>query len=921
MDTTTIRSSVSRIAVGLRTAESSCAASAPFAVQRAATFAERKATIFSAAVLSMGMVLWTHASVRAEEFRGKFFCGEGDVEYLQLLDISRRMLDPDPEFQNLPMLYTPAWNGFVEGPTWGAWWIQNSYGTTYCALPLLREPYTTFLNRSHDLWFSQMGDGTRAGGNNWVAPDGCLCDAASPGWIYYKQGDGRIDIHDWGVEFTAAGLLMQAELLLISRESEAIAHYLPLLERCAAFIESRRDPATNLFRAGPAGNLLAPSYAGYRRADGQYDQAYLVGLSVTYIAALDRLIELEKLAGHGAQQEQYTAQRDRARQGLQQVTTSEGYLLKSLDPDGTRHGEYGAAQYGYFEAVCNHDAICFRVVPDDQARQILNKMDSIPGLRPHDLIITNYPSLDDMYTPPDNWLWKFGTWVNGGHWTTCEARMLMAYYRLGDYEAARRSMRQILKFAREFRLDNPLVDFGNAVYQPSEPINLCYDSLGAPAAMVRGLFEYLYSADTLTLVPHIPSQVTRLQQNFPVRWGTKQIHLATEGQGTLSGVTVNGEPWKDFDATSVRLSYDALPMKAVIVMAFEDHRPIPWTPNVATADTASDLPPISDEARARLFPVLAKNQLPFRIGADSQGQNRFSGDLARARLFRRALTAEEVARSASGSDEALQRDPDLIGDWQFGQCENNVVPNSAISNGAGAGLDAHLVGEAQVGAGPRGKVLQLRGGGYLEVAPDPQLDLERATTLEAWLRCDTLPAGGARILDKSQVGTSNGYLLDTAPGNSLRLIVARGTLTHDAQLPTDRWIHVAATADAAGHLALYVDGQVVAQADSPDPTAALDVRIARLRRFLDRAREQDCQGCYEVEHARLTLECYQVACERLQLVDSGRLAQLEPRSQAAADQSYFTTAAKLYEGLEKTIAEYESSRDPRKQQMKALFMD
>jgi len=35
------------------------------------------------------------------------------------------------------MLYTPKWNGFVEGPTWDAWWIQNSYGTTYCALPFL----------------------------------------------------------------------------------------------------------------------------------------------------------------------------------------------------------------------------------------------------------------------------------------------------------------------------------------------------------------------------------------------------------------------------------------------------------------------------------------------------------------------------------------------------------------------------------------------------------------------------------------------------------------------------------------------------------------------------------------------------------------------------------------------------------------
>ena len=76
-----------------------------------------------------------------------------------------------------------------------------------------------------------------------------------------------------------------------------IAHYLPKLERSANFLETRRDPQNDLFLAGPAANLLAPSYAGWKRPDGSYGRAYLAGLSITYIAALDRLIELEKLAG------------------------------------------------------------------------------------------------------------------------------------------------------------------------------------------------------------------------------------------------------------------------------------------------------------------------------------------------------------------------------------------------------------------------------------------------------------------------------------------------------------------------------------------------------------------------------------------------------------------------------------------------
>src|SRR5574340_519284 len=171
----------------------------------------------------------------AERFDGRYYRGEGDVEYLQLLDIARRMFEPDPELQNMAMFYMPAWNGLVEGPTWDAWWIQNSYGTTYCALPFWQEPFLTFLQNSQDLWFDQMGDGKTVrpfGSFQWVPPDGCLCDAARPGWFVVKQG----------------------ELLLVSRDEAAMRAYLPKLERSANFVETRRDPKNNLFLAGAAGN-------------------------------------------------------------------------------------------------------------------------------------------------------------------------------------------------------------------------------------------------------------------------------------------------------------------------------------------------------------------------------------------------------------------------------------------------------------------------------------------------------------------------------------------------------------------------------------------------------------------------------------------------------------------------------------------
>lgn len=527
-------------------------------------------TGFVVSILTSGIFAINSPDINV--FDGEYFSGEGDAEYLQLLNTAYRLYYPDPEFQNISMLYSPAWNGFVEGPTWGAWWIQNSYGPSYCALPFLQEPYTTFLQNAQDLWFNQMGDGVRKGANDWVAPDGCLCDAAAPSWIVYKQGDGRTDIHDWGMEFTAAGVVLQSELLLISRDMEAIKHYLPMLERSANFIETRREPDNNLFLAGPAGNLLAPSYAGWHKPDGTYDKAYLTGLSINYIAGLDRIIELEKMVSDTDKVNIYTERRELAKKGLPNLMTDEGYFIKYMDPDGTQHGIYGAEKHGYFEAICNHDAIAFRVVDDAQAQKIYDKIASIHDLRRNDVIINNCPSLDDMYVEPTG-LWAFGNWVNGGHWTTCEARMMLGYYRLGKYDDALKSMKHIMKFAEIFRMDNNLTNFGANVYQPNEPINCVYDTWGAPSAFIRGLFEYLYKADGLTLIPHIPEGIKSLKQKFPIRFGNKRLYLAIDGIGDITSVLVNGKQWDSFDSKSVFLAYEKTPDSAEITIFMGDALP------------------------------------------------------------------------------------------------------------------------------------------------------------------------------------------------------------------------------------------------------------------------------------------------------------------------------------------------------------
>jgi hypothetical protein len=517
-----------------------------------------------------------------------------------------------------------------------------------------------------------------------------------------------------------------------------------------------------------------------------------------------------------------------------------------------------------------------------------------------------------MYEAPQG-LWGFGTWVNGGHWTTCEARALMAYYRLGKYEDARRSMKQIMTFARQFRMDNPLVDFGNAVYQPGEPINLTYDAFGAPAGLIRGLFEYLYSAEGLRLAPHIPDGITRLEQRFPIRFGSKRLYLAVAGHGPITSVRVNGKRWKWFDAESVFLPDQSTPEVAVVQI----NRAAAAAKTFKAPESSWSIAPLPSSAAWHLpekAPVIVANELPLRIGADSDGGSRFIGDLARVCVFNRALSADEIVQLSRDEPGALRRDPALVRDWTFAQADNGLFPNAA-----GQANGAKSVGSVSVAGSPFGKALHLTGEGYLEAPTALDLGLTNGGTWYALVRPGVT---SGRLIDKCPVGGATGYTFDTYPGNALRLISDSGTVSADAKLAPGRWVHLAATVDPEGNAALYVDGQLKASARRATGDIALKTlleRAARLRRFHQALVAAGLKDTYEAAHARLAINCLWAAFERGELLSTGKLTALPARSEAAADKLYLSTPMKLCDGLEKLLNAWQGSSDPRKRQVYELW--
>ena len=228
------------------------------------------------------------------------------------------------------------------------------------------------------------------------APDGCLCDAATVDGAYYKQGDGNVPIHDWALEETLSAVVMQAEQLLQERKLDDIEYFLPLFNRTMNLILSRQHPGNNMFLFGDASNLLAPSYGAWLQPDGTRKPAYLTGAGVTYVAAIDRVIELKLLVGDRIGARNDDTSRFVVLRALALDFLDRDYFVRWMDPDGTLHGVLGQAQHGYIDAVVNHDAVAFgvadRISPGlgdaIMARMLGNTIPS-PGLRPYTFVITN----------------------------------------------------------------------------------------------------------------------------------------------------------------------------------------------------------------------------------------------------------------------------------------------------------------------------------------------------------------------------------------------------------------------------------------------------------------------------------------------------------------------------------------------------
>lgn len=196
-------------------------------------------------------------------------------------------------------------------------------------------------------------------------------------------------------------------------------------------------------------------------------------------------------------------------------------------------------------------------------------------------------------------------------------------------------------------------------------------------------------------------------------------------------------------------------------------------------------------------PLVPENAHALRVGSDQAGGSRFPGEIGRVSLFPRALGEADVAALVARPHD--QPPPDAMG-------------AAASAFGASEGLPR---ADALAGAGALG--------------------------IEAWVKMAQGDGRGGRIVDKIKPGGDDGFLFDTHPAKGLRLIIGRRQLAKPLVLPADRWVHVAASAEAAdGRWRLFVGGQEVASDGAPP--SGEDAALAVTRGYILQRWMTACAG-------------------------------------------------------------------------------
>ena len=184
--------------------------------------------------------------------------------------------------------------------------------------------------------------------------------------------------------------------------------------------------------------------------------------------------------------------------------------------------------------------------------------------------------------------------------------------------------------------------------------------------------------------------------------------------------------------------------------------------------------------------LIPSNEHTVKIGVDQHGGNKFAGEFGRVSFFDKALSTDEVRLIAN----------------------TDSLSKSIIYS----------------------KTPEL----YTEMKDSAKWTSSGNVSFEVKFKPEN--TGASRLIDKITPGGSDGFLLDTNPGNSLRLIVGDTILNVPNCLEAGKWSHVTTVINSdAGSIELFLNGELVAGTEAAEKIdeASAVTRAYHLQRFMD----------------------------------------------------------------------------------------
>jgi hypothetical protein len=187
----------------------------------------------------------------------------------------------------------------------------------------------------------------------------------------------------------------------------------------------------------------------------------------------------------------------------------------------------------------------------------------------------------------------------------------------------------------------------------------------------------------------------------------------------------------------------------------------------------------------------------LRFGGDSIGTAGYTGQLDEVRMYRKALTPENVK-------QLYEKSAGPIGYWNM-----NERSGTTIADSSGNGFSGDLQNSARFGSGKFGSALLLNGTSqYVRLSSQSGLNITAGTVM-AWVYPTSTPASDQQIVMANR-DTSRIYLYRLATNGNLGIRLGTSSAVNTGiNLATNTWNHVALTYNNGTYYA-YVNGRQVA---------------------------------------------------------------------------------------------------------------